>query len=258
MMSSISQKSLEEKAEELHKKAEKADKARNVEQRVSTAQKDIKRVTHALADLEQAIRNLHFYSGVLTELFNQSQPNQVDDALNKARKAADLTDEDLLEEADEDRLLEVKDDLDNTRDAVENATSEAQDEIAKHVDRWRDDISSARELNRIISDGGSDFSQVIYKMDNFLSTEIDNPANNPKTLGKRWDRLKSSWNEEGGKHGWEAFKTEHNLSDSTVRRLRKFTEQKSVHLSEFSVENLEEIKQVGDLESAIKLRIDSK
>lgn len=251
-------RSLEEEAEEIHKKAEKADRARNVEQRVSTAKNDIKRVTTAFAELEQAIRNLQFYAGILTEVFDQPQPGQVDDALGRALGAADITDEELLEVAEEDRLMDVKDDLDKARNAVEEANSDVKDEIDKHVERWRDDINSARELDRIISGGNSDFSQVLYKMENFLSGDIDNPANNPSALAKRWTRLKSSWDEEGGKHGWESFKSEYGLSDSTVRRLRKFTEQQSVNLSEFTVENLKEIKQVTDLESAIKLRIDSK
>lgn len=251
-------RSLAQEADQIHDKAKKADRARNVEQRVSTAKKDIKRVTNALSTLEQAIRDLQFYTGILTEVFDQPQPAQVDDAIGRALGAADITDEELLEEAQEDRLMDVKDDLDKARNAVEEATSAVQDGIDKHVERWRDDINSARELDRIISGGSSDFSQVLYKMDNFLSGDIDNPANNPTALAKRWDRLKSSWDEEGGKHGWESFKSEYGLSDSTVRKLRKFTEQKSVNLSEFTVENLEEIKQVSDLESAIKLRIDSK
>jgi len=258
MMPTKIERSLEEEAERLYKKAEKADRARNIEQRVSTAQKDIKRVTNALSELEQAMRNLYFYSGILTEVFDQPQREQNVDALNKAHNAVDISDDELLEEANEDRLLDVKDDIDNARDALEAATSATQDQIAKQVDRWRTDINAARELNRIISDGESEFSQVLYKMDNFLSTEIDNPSNNPTGLANRWERLKSSWDESGGKHGWESFKTQHNLSDSTVTKLRRFTEQKSIPLSEFTAENIKEIKQVTELESAIKLRIDSK
>ncbi len=251
------ERSLEEEAERIHKKAEKADRARNVEQRVTTAKKDIKRVTSALAELDQAMRNLYFYSGVLTEVFNQSQREQVDDALSRARSAVEISDEELIEKADEDRLLDIKDDIDKARDAVEEATSTTQSEIDKQVERWRTDINAARELNRIISGGESEFSQVLYNMDKFLSTEIDNPSNNPTGLGKRWERLKSSWNEAGGKHGWESFKSQHDLSDSTVTKLRRFTEQKSVSLTEFTADNLAEIKQVDELESAIKLRIDT-
>lgn len=257
MRSTQNDGSLEDSAERLQKKAKKADRAQNVEQRVSTAKKDIRRVTSALANLNQSLRELYFYADILTEVFDQSQPTQVDDAIGRALGVVDITDEELLEEADEGRLLDIKDDVDKAEDAITDAKSTVQDEIDDHVERWRDDINSARELDRIISGGNSEFSKVLYNMDNFLGTDIDNPTNNPSALANRWERLKESWDEEGGKQGWEAFKSEYDLSDSTVRRLRKFSEQKSVNLSEFTVKNLEEIKEVDGLESAIKLRIDS-
>ncbi len=249
--------SLEDEAERLHKKAERASRAQNVEQRVSIAKKDIRRVTGALADLDQSIRDLQFYTGILTEVFDQPQPAQVDDALGRALGVVDITDEEILDEADEGRLMNIKDDIDHAEDAINDAKATVREEIGGHVERWRDDINSARELDRIISSGNSEFSQVLYNMDNFLTSDIDDPTNTPSGLASRWERLKASWDEEGGKQGWEAFKSEYGLSDSTVRKLRKFTEQKSVNLSEFTVDNLEEIKQVSDLESAIKLRIGS-
>ena len=257
MKSSQTNDSLEDAAERLQEKAEKANRAQDVEQRVSMATKDITRVTNALANLEQSLRDLHFYAGILTEVFDQPQPAKVDDAVGRALGVVDITDEELLKEADENRLMDVKDDLDQAETAIGNAKSTVQEQINNHVERWRDDINSARELNRIISGENSEFSQVLYKMDNFLGTDIDNPSNNPSALANRWERLKESWDEEGGKQGWEAFKSEYDLSESTVRKLRKFSEQKSVNLAEFTIENLEEIKQVDDLESAIKLRIDS-
>jgi len=257
MQSTPNSRSLEDSAERLQEKAKKADRAQNIEQRVSTARNDVKRITSALTNLNQSLRDLHFYADVLTEVFDQQQPAQVDDAIGRALGAVDITDEELLEEADEGRLLDIKDDIDQAEDAITNARSKVEEEIDDHVERWRDDIDSARELDRIISGGDSEFSQVLYNMDNFLGTDIDNPRNNPSALANRWERLKEAWDEEGGKQGWEAFQSEYDLSDSTVRRLRKFSEQKSVNLSQFTIENLEEIKQVDDLESAITLRIGS-
>ncbi len=257
MQSSQINGSLEDEAERLHKKAESASRAQNVEQRVLTAKKDIRRVTSALTELNQSIRDLQFYTGILTEVFDQPQPAQVDDAIGRALGVVDITDEEILEEADENRLMSIKDDIDQVESTINDAKSTVREEINDHVERWQDDINSARELDRIISSGNSDFSQVLYNMDNFLTSDINDPTNNPSGLAKRWERLKTSWDEEGGKQGWESFKSEYGLSDSTVRKLRKFTNQKSVNLSEFTVENLEEIKQVDDLESAIKLRIDS-
>lgn len=257
MSSSQTHSSLEEEAERLKKKAEKSSRAQNVEQRVSLAKKDIRRISSALTQLHQSVRDLQFHAGVLTEVFDQPQPKQVDDAVSRARNAADITDRKLLEEADEGRLMSLKDDIDRAESAVNEAKVAVLEKIDRHVRRWEDDISSARELDRIISSGNSNFSQVIYNMSNFLASDIENQTNTPSGLASRWERLKSSWDEESDKQGWEAFKTEYGLSDPTVRKLKKFTEQKSVNLSEFTAENLNEIKQVDELESAIKLQIDS-
>jgi len=258
-MSSITiNNSLAEKAAELEEKAQKAERATNIENRVENARSDIQRVTQELADLEQSINQIQYYSGILTDVFADSQPMAVNDVSSLAIEAVNISDEELLVAADEDKLMDIKDQLDNVEDKVDKTTTSIRTQIRTHVDRWKSDIQSARELDRIISGGNSDFSEILYKMENFLTSEIDNPANNSSALANRWERLKSSWEKEGDKHGWDSFQSEYNIRDSTVKKLRKFTNQKSVSLSEFDIENIEDIKKIDELESAVNLRIGSR
>lgn len=244
-------------ADQHQKKAQEAKRARNIDQRVSDATKNITRITNALERLEDSLRKLHFYTDVWTDVFGQPRPAEVDDALRKEVDVVDITDAELIEEAQENRLIEIKDTIDEYETEISDVTDSVRDTIETHVDQWQSDIRSARELDQIISGGNSEFSQVLQNMNTFLRNEIENPENSVSTLANRWDRLKDKWENQGEKHGWDSFKTQYDLSESTVEHLQQFSGQNSVHLSQFSIEELAEIKEIEDLESAIQLKIDS-
>lgn len=249
--------SLEKKVAELEEKADCAERAQDVEGSVQRAEANIRDLADRLNQLDGEVTKLQFYVGVLTDVFDLERPADVDDALREARDAADISDDALLDAADDRKVRELTQTVDDTQSTLSNARGEVIEGIRDRQRHWEDEIESARDLNSIIGGGRSEFEEVLDEMKAFLDDSMWNTDKNPATLSARWDRLEKQWNENAGKHGWESFQQEHDLTDETIDRLRQFAEGGGPRLDELSVDTLRELKGVEDLASAIRLEIDT-
>lgn len=125
------------------------------------------------------------------------------------------------------------------------------------VEKYQNELKSAKELNSIIGGENDDFVVHIDKMQTFLTEDIKKTDRSVLSLSNRWDRLTSEWERHSEKQGWETFQRKYRLSNVTVRELKQFTGNKPVKLSDLSIKSIKEIKEVNELESALQVELRS-
>lgn len=257
-MATTLETTLEETVSELEAKSERIRSARDVETKLSSAEDSIERLNRDLDSLEDTADELAFYVGVLETVFDTDRPVAVERAIATAEEAADIGDKAVLDAAEKQDFTDLYDSVEAADEELEDAIERVDERITdNHQSPWEDELSSARELNRIIGGGDDAFLDIISSMEAFLTQAVWNPDKVPQTLSARWDRLLEKWEENSGKHGWEPFQKEHGLSDETIDELKQFTTKDTVRLSDLSLTALEEVKQVDELESALQVELTS-
>lgn len=249
---------LEQKIEELEEKADRAERARDLEAEIRRAKDNIGDLGRELESLDSSVETLLFYDGVLTIVFGDDRLNEVDRAVRRVREVSDITDERVLSAAEDRQTNEILQSVEDAQGVVRHARSETIDNIREHQREWEGEIESARDLNQIIGGAGSDFEEVLSDMDSFLNEAIWDEDRTVSSLESRWDSLTGKWEQNAGKHGWDSFQEEHGLSEETMDNLRQFAEEGSVRLNELSVGVIKEMKNIDDLESAIRMEIDTR
>jgi len=249
---------LEQKIEELGKKADRAERANDLEAEIRRAKDNIGDLGRELSSLDSSVEGLLFYDGVLTSVFGDDRLDEVDRAIRRVREVSDITDEEVLSAAEDRRTNEIIQSVEDAREVVRHARSETIDAIREHQREWEGEIESARDLNQIIGGTGNDFEEVLSDMDAFLNDSIWDEDRTLSSLESRWDNLTNKWKQNAGKHGWDSFQEEHGLSEDAMDILKRFAEEGSVRLNELSVKVIEEMKGVDGLESAIRMEIDTR
>ena len=248
---------LEQKVGELEAKADRSERANDLKAEIQRAKDNIQGLAGELNRLESLTEGLLFYDGILTRVFGDSRIDEVKRAIQRVREVSDVTDEEVLDKAENRQTNELTRSVEDAQEVVRNARSETIDKIRAHQRSWEDEIESAYDLNQIIGGAGSDFDGVLEDMDSFLNEDIWNENRSLDSLENRWNELTDKWSQNAGKHGWEAFKKEHGLSEETMDILRQFAERGSVRLHEVSVSVIQEMKGVEELKSAIRMEIDT-
>lgn len=249
---------LERKVDHLAEKADRAERANDLEAEIRRARDNIQGLAGEIHSLDTHTQDLLFYDGVLTRVFDGNRVDEVDRALERVREISEITDEEVLDAADDRQTNELTQSVEDAHGVVRHARSETIEEIRAIQRDWEDEIESARDLNRIIGGTGQDFEGVLDDMDEFLNSDIWDEDQPLSSLEARWDNLTDKWSQNAGKHGWESFQSEHGLGDETITALRQFAEQGYVRLDEVSVTVMQEMKEVEELESAIRMEIDTR
>lgn len=249
---------LEQNIEELKQKADRAERASDLEAEIRRAKDNIGDLARELGSLDSSVEGLLFYDGVLTRVFGDGRLNEVDRAVRRVREVSDITDEEVLSAVEDRQTNEILQNVEDTQEVVRHARSGTIDEIRKHQRRWEGEIESARDLNQIIGGAGSNFEEVLSEMDSFLNDAIWDEDRSLSSLESQWDNLTDKWEQNAGKHGWDSFQQEHGLREEAMDVLRQFAERGSVRLDELSVEVIREMKGIDDLESAIRMEIDTR
>ena len=258
MSESQYQDELEQKIVEISEKADRAERANDLEAEIRRAKDNIVDLGRELNSLNSSVEGLLFYDGVLTSVFDDERLDEVDRAIQRVREVSDIHDEEVIEAAEDRQTNEILRSVEDAQEIVRNGRSETIDTIREHQREWEDEIESARDLNQIIGGAGSDFDEVLSDMDSFLNTSIWDDDRSLSSLEARWDNLTNKWEQNAGKHGWDSFQQEHGLSEDAMDILKRFAEEGSVRLNELSVEIIEEMKNIDDLESAIRMEIDTR
>lgn len=211
-----------------------------------------------LSSLDSFVESLLFYDGILTRVFGDDRLDEVGRAVRRVRETSDITDGEVLSAAEDRRTAKITRSVEDAQEVVRHARSETIAEIREHQRAWEKEIESARDLNQIIGGTGSDFEEVLSDMDSFLNDAIwDNDRSLP-SLKSRWDNLTDEWKQNAGKHGWDSFQQRHGLSEDAMDVLRQFAERGGVRLDKLSIEVIREMKGVDDLESSIRMEIDTR
>jgi hypothetical protein len=252
------QDELEQKIEKFGEKADRAERANDLEAEIRRAKDNIEDLGRELRSFDSSVGSMLFYDKVLTNIFDDERIDEVDRAVRRVREVSDISDEEVLTASEDRETKEIIQGVEDAQEVVRNARSETIDMIREHQREWEEEIESARDLNQIIGGAGSDFEEVLSDMDLFLNNAIWNEDRTLSSLEARWDKLTNKWEQNAGKHGWDSFQEEHGLSTDAMDILKQFAEKGSVRLNELSVEVIEEMKGINDLESAIRMEIDTK
>lgn len=246
--------SLENRVSELEKKAHRIRDSKDTEDQLESATEAIARICKRLETVHTNADQVRFYVWLLEGAFDEDRSETVQEKINSVIELISITDGELLSAAEDHNLQELEDRVESAENNVDKAIEAVKTALEQEQGHWIDDLDAAQELNAIIG-GGGDFDDLIRKMRSFLTTEIWNPRRNPSDLAETWDRYKRKWKKNTGKHGWETFQHEHDLADRTVNELKQFGEDEPVRLSDLSIETLEEVKRVKDLEDALQLEV---
>lgn len=249
---------LKSKIDELEAKSKRIRSAKNVESKLTSARNSIKQLNRELDSLEETANELAFYVEILETVFDGERPSEVEQAISTAQRTADIDDEDVLDAAGQQDFSDLFNAVQKAEGELEGAIDQVDERITQNYQSpWVDELSSARDLNRIIGGGDDKFLDIISSMKSFLSQAIWDSTNVPQTLSARWERLLDEWEANSGKHGWESFREEHGLSGKTIKELKQFTTKDTVRLSDLSLTTLKEVKQVDELESALQVELKS-
>jgi hypothetical protein len=88
-----------------------------------------------------------------------------------------------------------------------------------------------------------------------LNRELMDSSESATKFVRQWERATSNWEKHQSLQSFDAFQEEHDLSGSTVDEVRKLSNSERLTLADVSLDSLEELKSVDELESAVKLSL---
>jgi hypothetical protein len=282
-----SSQSLPTAVEALEGKAREHKQAQNTQYHVSVAEHNIRELNDELDELADSLHELKYYKTVLEDAFGGSAPTVTVDAVKMAEKAADVTQEKLLANVQSDDVGQAEVDLEETStdsgsrvavqltDEVETQISQiraakrqveqATDRIQTLVenggenwrgsDEWKEKIRAAEELQSILGSQSTEFNRALDQIRRLLNRELMDSSESATKFVRQWERATSNWEKHQSLQSFDAFQEEHDLSDSTVDEIRKLSKSERLTLADVSLDSLEELKSVDELESAVKLSL---
>lgn len=260
----------------LEDKAREHKQAQNTQYHVSVAQHNISEINDELGKLMSVLEDLKYYKTVLEEAFDGSLPTTLNNAVQAAQNAIDVTQNELLVEVQQTEMedevelgedttdisveltAEIKDHRDQIRSATERIKS-VNDNITTKLeskrDTWSTKIDAAKELQKILGSQNSDFARTLDHMHQLLTRDLMDSSERAPQFVRQWDNATSDWEHHQSLQSFEEFKQRHNLSESTVEDVKMLSKSQQLTLAEVSLDSLEEMKRVDELESAVELSL---
>jgi hypothetical protein len=261
----------------LEDKAREHKQAQNTEYHVSVARHNIREINSELDDLEESVRDLQYYKTVLVEAFDGSAPTMVNSAVQAAENAVEVTQDELLANIqnsamDEDETVleedrtgleveltpEVKKQRSQIRSAkqmVENVSESIQTKLETKRETWSTRVSAAEELQTILGSQNSDFARTLNHMHGLLTRDLMDSSENASRFVSEWGNATDNWEEHQSLQSFDDFKEKHDLSDSTIEDVKTLSKSQQLTLADVSMDTLEEMKRVDELESAVELSL---
>lgn len=282
-----SSQSLPAAVEALEGKAKEHRQAQNTQYHVSVAEHNISELNDTLDDLVDSLHELKYYKSVLEDAFGGSVPTVAVDAIQMAKKTADVTQAELLANVQSDDVRQEEASLDETNDdsggrVAVKLTEEVETQISqieaanRQLDRaieeiktrienggenwrganeWKEKVRAAEELQSILGRQSTEFDKALDQIRRLLSRELMDSSDSATTFVNQWDRATSNWEQHQSLQSFDAFQEEHDLSDSTVDDIQKLSKSERLRLADVSLDSLEEMKSVDELESAVELSL---
>lgn len=239
----------------IEEKAEQKAATESIEDSVDDASSDLNRINRSLDDLAEAVEELQFYRQILDEAFSGEEPESVHSAIQAAENAVDADREDMVETLREGSPEQVRSEINAATDQVKEASQKVRTRLNEDYWReWKERVSSARELQRIIGSQNDEFARTIEWIERLVKKDMQNPQKRSKSVISEWENATAQWSDHQDLQGLSAFQETHDLSDNTIQSIQTMS-QDSVALSDVDIEVLRELKRIPNLEESIDLEI---
>jgi len=270
-------KSLPKVADALEDKAREHKQAQNTEYHVSVARHNVREINSELEDLEDSLRDLRYYKTVFVDAFDGSAPTMVNSAVQAAENAVEVTQSGLLsniqnsamDEAEtvlEEDLTgleveltpEVKKQRSQIRSAkqmIDNVSENIQTKLESKRETWSRRVSAAEELQMILGSQNSDFARTLNHMHGLLTRDMMDSSESASRFVSEWANATDNWEEHQSLQSFDDFKQKHDLSDSTIEDVKTLSRSQQLTLANVSIDTLEQMKRVDELESAVELSL---
>lgn len=275
------QKSLPTAVDALEDKAREHKQAQNTQYHVSVARHNISEVNDEIDDLAERLRDLKYYKTVLEEAFGGSAPSMTGSAVQVAEKAVEVTQEDLLENVQSDDMGDGNTELDDlgadgqsdlevqltpdvethikqirsAKKQVRNVTETIEGQLDSKRSEWSTKVAAAEELQKILGRQDSDFARTLNHMHTLLTRELMDSSGSATSFVSKWDNATSDWGKHQSLQSFDDFQEKHDLSDSTIEDVKTLSKSQQLTLADVSLDSLEEMKRVDELESAVELNL---
>lgn len=265
----------------LEDKAQEHKQAQNTQYYVSVARHNIREVNDELDELARRLRDLKYYKTVLEEAFDGSAPSMTGSAVQVAERAVEVTQDDLLENVQSKDVDDEETDLDGSdserttqpevqltpevetqighirsaKKQIENVTETVESRLKNEKREWKRKVDAAEELQKIIGGQGSDFARTLNHMQQLLGRELMDSSGSASNFVSQWKNATSNWKKHQSLQSFDDFQEKHDLSDSTVEDVKTLSKSEKLTLADVSLDSLEEMKGVDELESAVELSL---
>lgn len=267
-------KALEDKATE-HKQAE------NTQFHVSVARHNIREVNSVIEDLVENLEDLQYCKTVLEEAegIDGSSPTMITSAVQAAETAIEDTQEELLENVKSDDFgdgeaelnseddsgnpeievtPEVETQIEQIRSAkrqVDNVRQKIERKLESGRDEWSTKVSAAEELQKILGNQDGDFARTLNQMHTLLTRKLMDSSESASSFVAQWNNAVSNWEKHQSLQSFDDFQERHDLSDSTIEDVKTLSQSRQLTLADVSLDTIEEMKRVDELESAVELSL---
>ncbi|EMA54704.1 hypothetical protein [Halococcus salifodinae] len=274
-----STQSLPTVVEALEDKVKTHKQAENTQFHVSVAKHNINEVNSELDDLIESLEDLRYYKTVFEEALDGSAPTMTNSAGQTAKKAAEATQGELLENAqsgeitddegelgsDDDRgnpKVELTPEIEKQIEQIQSAKRQADNvieqtgrQIESKQEKWNTKVNAAEELQKILGGQNRDFSRTLNHMHNLLNEELMDSSGSASNFVSQWKNAVKSWEKHQSLQSFDDFQKKHDLSDSTVEDVKTLSQSRKLTLADVSLDSVEEMKRVDELESAVELNL---
>jgi hypothetical protein len=265
--------SLSEAVKNIEQKAAEHGQAQKTQQHVGVARRNIIRINNEIDGLEATLEDLQHYKTVLENAFDGSTPRSMDSAVEDAKDAVEFTQAELLDSVQKGNLTggndkegsgeeqltpEIKEqisEVQSSKEQLKEVVESIRDELKNRRNIWMERIDSADELQEILDEQNSDFSQTINHLRELLTEDLLDTGGDASEFVFRWERATDNWESYRSLQSFDDFQRKHSLSDSTVEDIKKLSGSQQLTLADVSLESLEEMKRVDELESATELSL---
>lgn len=253
---------LSESVEAIEKKADRKEKAENIEEQVATARGTLSRLNSDIEELAEAVKELQFYRQLLNEMFGGSELPGVRSALNKAESAVRVNQSEVVDALVEDTgggtgttINEIKKDVTDAISSVSKATESVKNRLRAYKNEWEERLSSARHLQQIIGAQNDEFANTVRWLEEIVNTNMWDPDQSASTVITTWEKATNQWEKHQDLQGIDAFQQTHGLSDDAVKVIEQLSSRSSLALSDVDVDVLGELKEIDQLAEAVELSI---
>jgi len=245
--------SLDSKLARLDEKATEYDSRANTEARVKQARVDLKELNRALNKLETVLSEFEQQVGILTEVFGKAIPSEVISTRKKVQSLVDYSQDDIVNIIDNgaQTLSAHVDDVRDARDAVKSGIRTVNNRLKDIQQSKRSNASTAENIQRVVGES----QEAMKKINDYRSfiNSIINPRDSVTHMKKQWQGLTKAF--ENLNTDWDGFRQRHNLSHQTIDDLKKLSQKGEVDLDELSSQSINEMIEVPELRSTIKMSI---